>query len=67
MGIFFALRTGPFLRTRSKKEKKKAECRLNILCIQGLYSPTILKNVLSLVLQIFLYLDAFECSTTLIG
>ena len=31
---------------------------------QGLYSPTILKNVLSLVLQIFQYLEAFECNTT---
>ena len=31
---------------------------------QGLYSPTILKNFHSLVLQIFLYLEAFECNTT---
>ena len=29
----------------------------------GRYSPTILKNVLSLVLQISLYLEAFECDT----
>ena len=28
------------------------------------YSPTILQNVLSLVLQIFLYLETFECNTT---
>ena len=28
------------------------------------YSPTIFKNVLSLILQTFLYLDAFECNTT---
>ena len=28
------------------------------------YSPTILENVLSLVLQILLYLEAFECNTT---
>ena len=27
------------------------------------YSPTILKNALSLVLQIFLYFEAFECNT----
>ena len=33
----------------------------------GQYSSTILKNVLSLVLQIFLYLVAFECNTTLDG
>ena len=31
---------------------------------QGLYSPTILKNVLCLVLQIFRYLAAFECNRT---
>ena len=31
---------------------------------QGPYSPTILKNILCLVLQIFLYLAAFECNTT---
>ena len=30
----------------------------------GSYSPTILKNVLSLVQQIFLSLAAFECNTT---
>ena len=30
----------------------------------GLYSPTILKNLLCLVLQIFLYLAAFECNIT---
>ena len=30
----------------------------------GPYSPTILQNVLSLVLQIFLYLTAFEYNTT---
>ena len=28
------------------------------------YSPTLLQNVLSLVLQIFLFLAAFECNTT---
>ena len=28
------------------------------------YSPTILKNVLSLVLDIFQYLKTFECNTT---
>ena len=32
--------------------------------VQGSYLPTILKNVLCLVLQIFLYLAAFECDTT---
>ena len=32
--------------------------------VLGPYSPTILKNVLSLVLQIFLFLHAFECNTT---
>ena len=31
---------------------------------QDPYSPTILKNISSLVLQIFLYLEAFECKTT---
>ena len=31
--------------------------------IQGPYSPTILKKVLSLVLQILLSLEAFECNT----
>ena len=31
---------------------------------QGTYSPTILKNVLSLVLPFFLYLVVFECNTT---
>ena len=31
---------------------------------QGPYSPTIFKNVLCLVLQIFLYLAVFECNTT---
>ena len=31
---------------------------------QGPYLPTILKNVHSLVLQMFLYLAAFECNTT---
>ena len=31
----------------------------------GTYSPTILKNILNLVLKIFyLYLAAFECNTT---
>ena len=30
----------------------------------GPYSPTILEKVLRLILQIFLYLDAFECNTT---
>ena len=30
----------------------------------GPYSPTILENILGLVLQIFLYLEAFECNTT---
>ena len=30
----------------------------------GPYSPTILKNVFSLVLQIFLYLETFECNRT---
>ena len=29
----------------------------------GPYSPTILKNVLGLVLQIILYSEAFECNT----
>ena len=32
------------------------------ICIQ--YSPTILKNIVSLVLQTFLYLEAFDCITT---
>ena len=40
---------------RYVKEKKKKN---------GPYSPTILKNVLSLVLQIFLYLAAFKCNKT---
>ena len=31
---------------------------------QGPYSPTILKNVLSPVPQIFRYLETFECNTT---
>ena len=31
---------------------------------QGPYSPTILMSVLCLVLQILLYLAAFECNTT---
>ena len=30
----------------------------------GLYSLTILKSILSLVLQIFLHLEAFKCNTT---
>ena len=30
----------------------------------GPYSPTSVKNILYLVLQIFLYLEAFECNTT---
>ena len=30
----------------------------------GLYSSTILQNVVCLILQIFLYLEAFECNTT---
>ena len=30
----------------------------------GLYSPTILRNAFCFVLQIFLYLAAFECNTT---
>ena len=30
----------------------------------GVYSPTIVKNVFSLVLQIFLNLEAFESNTT---
>ena len=33
-------------------------------CRQQLNQPTILQNVLSLVLQIFLNLEAFECNTT---
>ena len=41
---------------------RKHCCRYSI-CNQDL-SPTILKKVLSLVLQIFLYLQAFECNTT---
>ena len=32
--------------------------------VQDRYSPTILENCLSLVLQIFLYLEVFECNTT---
>ena len=39
----------------NRKKKKSGE--------QGSYSPTILQNVLSLVLQIFLYLAGFECNT----
>ena len=31
---------------------------------QGPYSQTTLENTLSLVLQIFLYLEEFECNTT---
>ena len=31
---------------------------------QGQYSPTILKNILRLILQIILYLEAFVCNTT---
>ena len=31
---------------------------------KGPYSPTILQNILSLVLKIFLYLAAFECNAT---
>ena len=31
---------------------------------QFTYSPIILKNFLGLVLQIYLYLEAFECNTT---
>ena len=34
------------------------------LCHQGQYSPTILENVLCLIIQIFLYLATFECNTT---
>ena len=30
---------------------------------QGMYSPTILKNILSLVLHNFLYFAASECNT----
>ena len=29
----------------------------------GLYSPPILKNILSIVIQIFIYLEAFESNT----
>ena len=32
--------------------------------IHGLYSPTILKNILTLVLSFILYLAAFGCNTT---
>ena len=35
-----------------------------VLNHKGPYSPTILKNVLRHVLQIFLYLEAFETNTT---
>ena len=31
---------------------------------QRLYSPTILKTVLCHILQIFLFLEAFDCNTT---
>ena len=30
----------------------------------GSYSPVVLKNILNLVLQIFVYLEVFECNTT---
>ena len=32
--------------------------------ILGRYSPTILKNGLRIVLQVLLYLEAFDCNTT---
>ena len=37
---------------------------LRSVLAEGPYSPTILKNVLCLVLQIFQYLAAFECNRT---
>ena len=40
-------------------------CHILQLCLHlGPYSPTILKNILCLILQIFLVLEAFECNTT---
>ena len=46
--------------TVRKGEKKFCRHIKNL----SLYSPTILENILSLVLQIFLYSEAFECNTT---
>ena len=46
------------------KNKMKVKCLLDLETILGPYSPTILKNILSLVLQIFLCTEAFERNTT---
>ena len=54
----------PFTNTvmfAASTDKKK---RLQRTFNQGPYSQTILHNVLSLVLQLFQYLEAFECDTT---
>ena len=42
----------------------KLAYQLHALKNQGSYSPTILKNVLGLVLHIFLYLAVFKCNKT---
>ena len=40
------------------------ECSRSLESNQGPYSPTILENVLCLILKNFQYLAAFECNTT---
>ena len=42
----------------------ESKIRLPILCSQGPCAPTILLNVLCLILQIFLFSEAFQCYTT---
>ena len=46
---------------RERERERQREMNKTSL---GPYSPTILKNILCLVLQMFLYLAAFECNTT---
>ena len=60
----FSLLANVLLCPRTIKSIVKKICRL---WIQGPDVPTILKNVLSLVLQIFLYLAAIEVTQLLIG
>ena len=48
----------------NKISNDRIELALRLDQNQGPYSPTILENILGLVLEIFLNLEAFECYTT---
>ena len=64
MNIFYPNKRSSNFQSKGFMNSIQNEYRKASTVYQRPYSPTILMNVLCLILQIYLYLEAFECNTT---